>query len=138
MGDLVVDASAALAWLFGEEQARAIEARIGDRALVAPSLWRLEVVNAVLIKERRKDITPAQGTRFLRILEAMAIDIVAEPTGRSLEQLALFARPHQVTAYDAVYLELATELGLPLWTYDRDLQQAAKRLGVELFTASEA
>lgn len=133
MSDLVVDASATLAWLFGEEQANAVESRLGDAALVAPSLWRLEVVNAILIKERRKDITPAQGVRFLQILEAMAIDIVSDPPGRSLEQLALFARPHQLTAYDAVYLELATALGLPLWTYDRNLQQAAKRLGVELF-----
>ena len=58
----------------------------------------------------------------------MAIDIVAEPTGRSLEQLALFARPQPVTAYDAVFLELAIALDLALWTYDRNLQQVAKRL----------
>jgi len=138
MTDLVIDASAALAWLFGEEQAAEVRARIGDATLVAPSVWRVEVVNAMLIRERRKDITPAQGTRFLRVLDALAVEIVAEPIGRSLEQLALFARPHQLTAYDAVYLELATSLGLPLWTYDRNLRQAAERIGAALFEESDA
>ena len=59
--DLVVDAGALLAWLFGEEQAKAVETRIGDTALVAPSLWRLEVVNAVLIKERPQGHHPGPG-----------------------------------------------------------------------------
>ena len=133
MADAVIDASVTLAWLFGEEdQSEAAQERLSDAALVAPTLWRLEVVNAILVKERRKHITPAQGTRFLQLLEALDIEVVGEPTARSMEQLALFARPHQLSAYDAVYLELATILGLPLWTYDSNLTKAAKKLGVAI------
>jgi predicted nucleic acid-binding protein len=138
MSDVVIDASAALAWLFGEEQAQAHEARLGDFGLVAPSLWRLEVVNAVLVKERRGNITAIQGNKFLQILEAMEIDIAGELAGPGLKQLAVFARPHQLTAYDAAYLELAIEFGLPLWTYDRNMQDAAKRLGVSLLVEEDA
>jgi predicted nucleic acid-binding protein len=40
------------------------------------------------------------------------------------------ARTHQLTVYDAVYLELAVRRQLPLLTFDGQLAAAAKRLGV--------
>lgn len=70
----------------------------------------------------------------LQILEALDIDVVGDQKARGMEHLALLARLHQLSAYDAVYLELATTLALPLWTNDRNLQDAAKRIGVELIT----
>lgn len=127
----VVDASVTLAWLFAESpHAQQIEARLAEMALSAPSLWRLEVVNAVLANERRSQITAAQGSRFLQLLEAMGIEVVPDPPGRPMEQLALLARPHQFSAYDAVYLELAIRCGAHLWTLDRNLQDAARRTGI--------
>ena len=42
------------------------------------------------------------------------------------------AREHELTAYDAAYLELAMRLGLPLATGDRKLRTAARRVGVGL------
>ncbi len=86
----------------------------------------------MLVKERRRDISVADGSRFLQIVDALQIDIVGEPGQRSLEALANFARPHQLTSYDALYLELAISLGLPLCTLDRNLQSAARRCGVDL------
>ncbi len=139
VADLVIDASVTLAWLF-EDKARvsAIGSVLGDSTLIAPFLWRLEVVNAILVKERRKQLTPSQGTRFLQILEALDIEVVGDPKNRSMEQLALIARPHQLSAYDAVYLELATATALPLWTYDRNLRIAARRIGVDLVDDTKA
>ncbi|MCA8953155.1 MAG: type II toxin-antitoxin system VapC family toxin [Planctomycetes bacterium] len=46
--------------------------------------------------------------------------------------MANFARPHQLTSYDALYLELAIGVGKPLCTLDHGMQDAARRLGVEL------
>jgi predicted nucleic acid-binding protein len=42
------------------------------------------------------------------------------------------AQEHGLSAYDASYLDLAIELGLPLATLDRDLREAAMRVGVLL------
>jgi predicted nucleic acid-binding protein len=42
------------------------------------------------------------------------------------------ARAFQLTAYDAVYLELARREGLPLATLDKGLRAAAKKAGVAL------
>jgi predicted nucleic acid-binding protein len=46
--------------------------------------------------------------------------------------LAGCMRRHDVSAYDARYLELAMRLGLPLATVDRKLSESAVREGVEL------
>jgi|688.fasta_scaffold917998_2 predicted nucleic acid-binding protein len=49
---------------------------------------------------------------------------------RSLVGLAQTARPYQLTAYDAVYLDLAIGLGLPPLTDDSALRRAAQSVGV--------
>ena|ERR1022692_1311659 len=133
---IVIDASVTLAWLFDENAAAArIEAVLSGADLVAPWLWRLEVVNVILVKERRNLLTVARGTQLLELLEDWAVEAVSEPVSRSLTGLAAVARPHQLTAYDAVYLDLAVSLGLPLFTRDNNLRDAATRIGVPLVTA---
>ena len=133
MADFVIDANVTLAWLFAEDEHRIWMPKDWAEAdMVSSWLWRLEVTNAVLVKERRRQITQAQGSRFLQVLESLEIDVVGDRAGRSMEQLALVARPHQLSAYDTVYLDLATTLGLPLCTLYHNLQAAAKRSGVDL------
>jgi predicted nucleic acid-binding protein len=42
------------------------------------------------------------------------------------------SREHDLTAYDATYLELAVRLGFGLVTYDEKLAKAARSAGVGL------
>ncbi|MFM7205462.1 MAG: type II toxin-antitoxin system VapC family toxin [Planctomycetaceae bacterium] len=135
----MIDASVTLAWLFNEgSRGPALDRQIESLDLVAPWLWRLEVVNAILIRERRRQITQAQATRLLEALEALEIEIVGEPITRTLVGLAHTARPHQLTSYDAVYLDLATSLALPLLTDDINLRAAAERVGVPVVEPASA
>ena len=64
----VLDASVALAWCFQDEAApeadEALEALQEARALV-PSLWFLEVANALLVAERRCRLSRPEASRFL-------------------------------------------------------------------------
>lgn len=132
MPRFVVDANATIAWLFNEPNATQLPEDFSSARFLVPWLWRTEVTNVILIAERRKRITQSQDIRFLQILDALEIDVVGEPLHRPLETLAHFARPHQLGGYDALYLELAVSSGLPLCTFDHGLQDAAKRLGVDL------
>ena len=134
MPEIVVDASVTLAWLFDEgPPSLSTNERVAGASFIAPWMWRLEVVNVVLVKEREKVLTQAQAAGCFRFLDALNIVVVAEPINRDLQQLASFARPHQLTAYDAVYVELALTLNLPLFTHDRNQKDAATNLGIELF-----
>ncbi len=133
MARIVIDASATLAWLFDEDYARArVRPVLDSSELVAPWLWRLEVVNAILVRERRELLTEVLASRLLQALDELRIDLVGEPDARTATGLAQTARPHQLSAYDAIYLDLAIRLALPLLTRDNNLRAAAQRVGVKL------
>ena len=51
---------------------------------------------------------------------------------RAFTQLLPLCRTHQLTSYDALYLELALRRHLPLATLDESLRRAAKKLGIKL------
>lgn len=133
MSGHVVDANTTLAWLWAEPgSVEKLPVDFAEIAMIVPWLWRTEVTNAVLVRERRKHLTQAQGTRYLQILDSFALEVVGEPVHRSLESVGHFARPHQLTSYDALYLELAIATGRPLCTLDNGMQDAARRLGIDL------
>lgn len=102
----------------------------GESGLV-PSLWHLEVLNALLSRERRKTITPEDRDEALDIIRSYAVetdDLSAEET--TIAQVTRLAKLHQLTAYDASYLELAIRSSLPIITLDQAIIQAAAREGV--------
>lgn len=130
---IVIDASTALAWAFDEEDfAGRFADPIASERILAPPIWRLEVVNVILRNERQRLITPDQGDRILGALGSIGVEIVDPQSEHTLEQLATFARPHQLTAYDAAYLEVALSASAALLTLDQNLKDAAIRLGVPL------
>lgn len=132
---VVIDASVALSWCYPDEQGD-----YGDRVLVAlrenqgivPSLWKIELANALLVGERRNRLTPADLASFLHLLDDLPIEQDLETASRALTETWLLARTYGLSVYDATYLELAMRLGLPLATLDQPLKKAARKAGVRL------
>jgi predicted nucleic acid-binding protein len=131
----VVDASVALAWQFEDEASeyadRVLERLREDRA-AAPSIWSLEVANALLVAERRGRLSPAKVARAVELLLELPISIHDVAAELVLGAVLDLARAHGLSAYDAVYLELAMREGLPLATQDEALRGATQRVGVPL------
>ena len=137
MSRFVLDASVVLTWCFPDEKAQKAEAvsdRIaaGDRAVVT-AFWPHEVLNALLMGERRKRLTAELTGAFLQDLERMAVDVdttsAAVDVFHTIQELC---RKHKLTSYDAAYLELAKRERQPLATVDDDLAEAAQAEGVDL------
>jgi predicted nucleic acid-binding protein len=132
---LVLDASVAVGWAFEDESGAysdvALEAIAEDGAVV-PGLWGFEVVNALVVGERRGRILPADSERFLALLKALPIE-VEQTQSHSLTELGQLAREQSLSAYDAAYLAVALRRGLALATQDRKLGQAAYRSGIAVF-----
>src|SRR3954451_5810674 len=106
-----------MVWGFGDEAdayAEAILDRMPDLQAHVPSLWRLEVANALLVGERRRRCTSADTARFLAILDAFPISVDDETAAHAWADTLHLARAHDLSSYDAAYLELAVRLGLPL------------------------
>ena len=43
------------------------------RTPVVPWLWCLEVTNAILVKERRKVVSPAEGAQLLGLFDELGV-----------------------------------------------------------------
>ncbi|RIK82667.1 MAG: VapC toxin family PIN domain ribonuclease [Planctomycetota bacterium] len=129
----VIDCSMTMAWCFADERT-ALTTQVRDRAkfevAVAPALWRLEVANVLVRAERRGRITPALSAEFVQLLDAMKIEI--DDAGCVFDHVLPLCRQHDLTAYDAAYLELALRRRLPLATLDERLRLVASQQGVGL------
>ncbi|TCS12847.1 type II toxin-antitoxin system VapC family toxin [Caulobacter sp. BK020] len=135
---VVLDASIVMASLFEEpnhETARVIILNAIDEGLVAPSLWRLEVANALAMAVRRKRCDEAFVDRSLGRLDAMSIAIDVETDLHAWTDTLDLARQEGLTLYDAAYLELAIRTGSSLASFDQELVDAARRRGVKVLTA---
>ncbi len=128
----VVDASVTMAWCFEDEATPETEAlldRLQEDAATVPSLWELEVVNVLLVAERRNRLGEAQSARFLSLLGQLPISV---DTVSDVGAVLAAGRRHNLSAYDAAYLVLAEREGLALATLDASLAAAADSAGVSL------
>jgi predicted nucleic acid-binding protein len=134
----VLDASAALSWCFADEAPEAtlrIRARLATERAIVPSLWVYEVANALSTAARRGRMSHETATDMARLLMSLPIDTV-EPAREPTELMQL-AADHELTVYDAAYLQIAIGNSLPLATLDDRLGMAARSVGVRLLVDAE-
>ena len=130
-GSFVVDASLSAAWLLQDEATPASEAALEATAtseVWVPSLWTLEIANLLLVAERRRRITAAKRQELAGLAAALRLRVDREPV--SIVRVDDIASAFALSAYDAVYLELAIRRGLPLATVDKALGSAMEQAGV--------
>jgi predicted nucleic acid-binding protein len=133
----IVDASVALCWYFEDQTAAYTEAIFeclakGDQALV-PSVWPLEMVNALVTAWRQKSITSEQLENFIADLKDLPVEVDSQGSERVYSSIFRMSCQHQLSSYDAAYLDLAVFQGLPLATLDKNLRAAARRSRIEIF-----
>lgn len=135
MTGIVVDASVALAWCFPDEASEYAEAVLGaldGRSILVPSVWPLEITNALVVAERRKRISPPEIRRFVELLEGLTIHENSLPVAGSVSNILPLAREYGLSAYDASYLEVAIRNGAALATLDAGLEKAGRKAGVAI------
>ncbi len=124
----VLDSSVALAWLLPDEtneRTDALADRLEQESAHVPSIWPLEVGNALLTALRRRRINAGAFDRCISVLSALPIET---DSTAGLARVLAIARRFGLTSYDAAYLELAQRRSLPLATLDEKLGQACKAL----------
>ncbi len=123
----VLGCSMTMAWLFPDEANESTDAlreSLVTNSAVVPVLWPIEVGHVLLVATRRGRITEDDWPRIRDDLEALPIDIDPESCDRVLDTVLPIANKHKLSLYDAMYLELALKLRLPLATLDRELVAA--------------
>ena len=123
-----------MAWCFEDEAAGYADGvlqKLAKREAVVPAIWPLEVANVLLVGERRKRLTKADSSRFLKLLQGLPITIDVQATSRAFGDIISVARSLTISAYDAAYVELAMREGLQLATRDDSLHKAASKNGIK-------
>ena len=132
---VVIDSSLALTWFFEDERTDATLAlldRVQQSGAVVPTLWRLEVANALQMGIRRGRIDAAYRDASLLDLSALDITVDADGNDFAWSTTLRLADRFRLTLYDAAYLGLAQRLSLPLAALDKELRAAAGTLGIPL------
>lgn len=137
MSRFALDASTVLTWCFPDENAQKaseIAERIaaGDRIIV-PAFWRHEILNALLVGERRHRLTPELTQAFLDDLDRLPVDVDFPANSITVFKITQeLCRRCRLTTYDAGYLEIAMRERCALATVDADLRRAALSEGVQV------
>jgi predicted nucleic acid-binding protein len=136
----VIDNSVVMRWLFGDGVAADVKyagdvltmLQQKDTRALTPAVWPLEVANVIAKAEAKGLLQEARSAAFLALLRDMAIEIDARSIDFALTDTLQLARRHNLSSYDASYLELALREGLPLATNDMALRKAIKKAGGKL------
>ncbi len=131
---MVVDASVVAGWLLGDEANAYTEHIAGEMEsgtkLVAPNLLLWEVSNLLMTAERRGRLKRGLTGPLLAQLSVLPWEWDKPAHFAVMEETIAQGRGKGLTAYDAAYLRLARERGLPLATQDKALRAAARSAGV--------
>jgi len=132
----VVDNSVVMTWCFQDEvspYAEAVLDSLTEAVAVVPAIWPLEVINVLLVAERKRRLRVADSVRFITLLAQLPIMIDRSWPERLMKDLLAFGRSHNLSSYDTAYLELAVRQGIPIATLDQKLLEAAKQIDIPVF-----
>lgn len=133
----VVDASVAVGWVHPAqatpETVAMLEAIADGAPLEVPALWPMEVANALLVLVRRGKLEDDERQIGLGWLQGLPLRIDHDAAALAFSRLSELADSHDLSIYDAAYLELAQRRKLALGCKDGALRKAATRAGVRLW-----
>ena len=132
---VVADASYCAAWVLADESSERAEALLkavlrNRLSLLVPSLWNYEMLNLLRSAERRGRLSHENARTAADLLVRVPLSAVDVPRDGAARSILRIAREHDLSAYDAAYLELALRVGAPLYSNDQKLIEAAEALGL--------
>lgn len=133
----IADASVAIGWVHPAQATKQTDAMLDAIAegatLEVPALWPLEVANALVVLVRRRKLTEADRQTALGWLRGLRMRIDHDMASHAFTRLSELAATHDLSVYDAAYLELAQRRELILGCKDGSLRLAATQAGVHLW-----
>lgn len=103
---------------------------ITHSTICVPLLWWYETSNVVYVAIKRKRITVAQSVEIFEIFNLLNIETNYEYGFAFSKNIVYLSTLYSISAYDAVYLDLALQKKATLATFDDDLKAAAIKAGI--------
>ncbi|MEO0635383.1 MAG: type II toxin-antitoxin system VapC family toxin [Pseudomonadota bacterium] len=131
----VLDPSAFFAWQFPDEDETLVLPvvnRFLETGAVVPVHWIAEVANGYAMAVRRKRMLPQFRQSALQRIAGLPLEVDEQSRTAFMGYIQILCDRHELSAYDASYLELAMRRQLPLATLDKKLMAAARLEGLTL------
>ena len=128
-----LDASTALSFVLDDERDDTTDFMLSTlkrASVIVPVIWRYEVANGLINAVRRKRLDEPGLAQAIDLLDRLDVD--HDTTPPPMDEALHFAREHDLTAYDALYILLARREGVGLITRDVDMTRAARALGLRV------
>ena len=141
MPSLVLDNSVAMRWCFKDGSdsdlmyAEKVLDRLTDTLFLVPNLWHLEAANVVARAHKRQWLSSTQMHQFLDLVLQLPLMVDLQTAKKAMAETFTLANAHNLSVYDAAYLELALRHHVPLATLDLDLRKAAAKVNVTIFNS---
>jgi predicted nucleic acid-binding protein len=133
----VIDASVVIAWCLEDESSAVADAaveRLMAEGGIAPAHWPIEIASALRAAERRGRLDETSIGSLRPRLRTLPIEILPVELSTTLSVIDT-ARRHDLSVYDACYLDLADIRGVGLATVDARLAEACRVAGIPLIAA---
>ncbi|HVA26732.1 MAG TPA: type II toxin-antitoxin system VapC family toxin [Candidatus Baltobacteraceae bacterium] len=133
----LLDASAAIAWCVPDEfdrEAEALLAHVAADGAIVPPLWAFEIENALRNAHRRKRLSDEDARAVMLRIASLPIRVVDATEAPAFFGAFAISAAHDMSVYDAVYLDAARRHGATLASRDRRVLDVARSLGIPTFS----
>ena len=133
---LIVDASTAVAWCAihqATDMTWAAARHVRQFGALVPAHFPTEIANSVRYLLKRDLIDHVRVQDFTGMMLALDFECCAITNAQAMGSIFALANRHDLSIYDAAYLDLALSTGAQLATRDRALAASAATAGVALF-----
>jgi predicted nucleic acid-binding protein len=130
----ILDCSVAVAWRLDDEDcdySRSVLQSLKHAVAIVPSLWHLEMSNTFYFAKKRNRVTTIQIAAFFGMLDGLAIE--TREVDMTKQHMFALSQEHDLTVYDACYLNLCLTYNLPLATLDKKLAKALLDAGGKIY-----
>ena len=126
MSEIVIDDSVMVSILFEDEESEysksVLECIMQGRGVIVPEIFHAEVLNVILVSERRGRIDNDDIYQMLKFLSDLEVVTMSFTNKKEILRLA---RNYNLTSYDATYLGLAINKKIHIATLDKRLMEAS-------------
>jgi predicted nucleic acid-binding protein len=121
----VIDCSFFMGWLLPDEKNQNFDFSLFS--IYVPSIFFLECLNVLATAVKKQRITKNQCEECITSFKELPFNVDHfSSTQESLDTISRLSEEHDLTSYDASYLELALRLKAPLGTFDKKMIEVCK------------
>ena len=134
---IVLDASLVVAWLLGESTSDAVPIfhALPNEPSTVPCHWPLEIANALRSRVKSGHLSTDDFHIIMGDLDNLHVQIEPPMHPDEIGPLVQFSMDHDLTSYDAAYVQLAFRHQATLVTLDKQMRKVAMGLDLSVLPA---